>query len=126
VRWRGRTAARILTSTRPSNSASRTISREQILEHVGAVLALAIRQRVGNRHCEDDRPERSSNQLGDRNGEVFRSDRNHGNRAGGDSGAPVVNDRDELVAMVYAGSAASTMIIPIEPILQAFNVTLMQ
>jgi hypothetical protein len=44
----------------------------------------------------------------------------------GDSGAPVVNARNELVGMIYAGSPAQTIVIPIGPILEAFKVTLVQ
>jgi S1-C subfamily serine protease len=44
----------------------------------------------------------------------------------GDSGAPVVNDRDELIGMVYAGSPQLTLIIPIARLLEAFDVSLVQ
>ena len=44
----------------------------------------------------------------------------------GDSGAPVVNARNELVGMIYAGSPDQTIVIPIKPILEAFKVTLAQ
>lgn len=43
----------------------------------------------------------------------------------GDSGAPVLNMRNELVGMIYAGTANYTFVMPIEPLLRAFNVKLM-
>ena len=43
---------------------------------------------------------------------------------GGDSGAPVVNARNELVGMLYAGSENVSIVIPIKPILDAFGVEL--
>jgi len=42
----------------------------------------------------------------------------------GDSGAPVVNARNELVGMLYAGSVSESMVIPIKPILDHFDVEL--
>ncbi len=43
---------------------------------------------------------------------------------GGDSGAPVLTADNKLVGMVYAGSRTSTLVIPIQPIFDALNVTL--
>jgi TIR domain len=42
----------------------------------------------------------------------------------GDSGAPVVNDRGELIGFVYAGSADSSIVMPIQPVLDALGVRL--
>jgi len=44
----------------------------------------------------------------------------------GDSGAPVVNERNELIGMVYAGSSTQTLILPIGRVLEAFKVSLVQ
>jgi Trypsin-like peptidase domain len=44
--------------------------------------------------------------------------------APGDSGAPVVNDRGELIGFVYAGSPSSSIVMPIQPVLDAFGVRL--
>lgn len=44
----------------------------------------------------------------------------------GDSGAPVLTMDNELVGMVYAGSSEFTLVMPIEPILQALDVELVQ
>jgi V8-like Glu-specific endopeptidase len=44
--------------------------------------------------------------------------------APGDSGAPVVNDRKELVGFIYGGSPTSTIVMPIQPVLNAFGVRL--
>lgn len=46
--------------------------------------------------------------------------------AGGDSGAPVLTKEGELIGMVYAGSSKTTLIMPIEPVLQALKVKLVQ
>lgn len=45
--------------------------------------------------------------------------------AGGDGGAPVVNMRNELVGMVYGGSASNTIVMPIQPVLDALEVSLL-
>jgi hypothetical protein len=42
----------------------------------------------------------------------------------GDSGAPVVNDRKELVGMAFAGSEDTSYVLPIKPILDALSVDL--
>ena len=42
----------------------------------------------------------------------------------GDSGAPVVNDRGELIGFVYAGSPDSSIVMPISPVLDALGVQL--
>ncbi|MCZ6860979.1 MAG: serine protease [Alphaproteobacteria bacterium] len=45
---------------------------------------------------------------------------------GGDSGAPVFLEDGRLIGMVYAGSQTVTMVMPIKPVLDAFQVTLIQ
>ncbi len=42
----------------------------------------------------------------------------------GDSGAPVVNDKNELLGMIYAGGPGGSYFIPIAPVLQALKVEL--
>lgn len=44
--------------------------------------------------------------------------------APGDVGAPVVNDGKELVGFVYAGSESSTLVMPIQPVLDLLGVRL--
>ena len=44
----------------------------------------------------------------------------------GDSGAPVVNAKSELVGMIYAGSETVSYFIPIEPLLKALEVELVK
>jgi len=44
----------------------------------------------------------------------------------GDSGAPVVNAKNELVGMLHAGSDEVSLFIPITPILQALDVELVR
>jgi hypothetical protein len=44
----------------------------------------------------------------------------------GDSGAPVVNGKNELVGMLYAGSDNTSLFIPIGPILKALEVELVK
>ena len=43
---------------------------------------------------------------------------------GGDSGAPVVTEDNRLIGLVYAGSSEVTVVMPIEPILEALRVEL--
>jgi S1-C subfamily serine protease len=52
--------------------------------------------------------------------------RGSGFSAGGDSGAPVVDEQNRLIGMVYAGSAEVTYIAPIIPILEHFHVELVK
>jgi hypothetical protein len=42
----------------------------------------------------------------------------------GDSGAPVVTEDGRLIGFVYAGSSDATIVMPIEPVLRALNVSL--
>lgn len=44
--------------------------------------------------------------------------------APGDAGAPVVNDGKELIGFVYAGSKISTLVMPIQPVLDLLGVRL--
>lgn len=46
--------------------------------------------------------------------------------AGGDSGAPVLTEDGKLVGRVYAGSSQFTLVMPIEPVLRALDVELVQ
>lgn len=46
--------------------------------------------------------------------------------APGDSGAPVLTQDNKLVGFVYAGSAEATMVMPIQPVLEALEVELVQ
>ena len=42
----------------------------------------------------------------------------------GDSGAPVVTEDGKLIGFIYAGSNTATVVMPIKPVLDAFNVEL--
>ena len=46
------------------------------------------------------------------------------NSTAGDTGAPVVNSRNELIGVIYAGKDDVSYVLPIEPILKELGVTL--
>lgn len=46
------------------------------------------------------------------------------NSTSGDTGAPVVNSRNELIGVIYAGKDDVSYVLPIEPILKELGVTL--
>ena len=49
-----------------------------------------------------------------------------GMSAGGDSGAPVLNDSNELIGMVFGGSTTNTIVLPIKPLLDGLEVSLVK
>lgn len=46
--------------------------------------------------------------------------------AAGDSGAPVLTEDGRLVGFIYAGSSVASLVMPIQPVLQALKVELVQ